>query len=450
MMIQRRRGLEPGSGRVLVCAGLVGVAAGLITSGFRSTVQWISATRDAELAGLSSGAALVASVLFTASLVAAALWLVRRYAPEAAGSGIQQVEGAMDGSHEVRWRRVLPVKFVAGVLSLGSGMVVGREGPTVQIGAHLGAMLHELMRLPRDAAQALLAAGSAAGLAAAFNAPLSGVLFVIEEMRPRFSYRFLSVQAVIVASACADFTARVVSNQAPVFQLAAFPAPPLSTLWLFPLFGAVMGVIGIGFNYSLMSALQRLDRLSSRHRWLAGVAVGGAIGLATWAWRDVTGGGYSAIDDAVALRFASSSLALLFVLRFVATIASYGSGVPGGIFTPMLALGTLVGVTLGVGFGALSAGGPNPAVFAIVGMGALFSSTVRAPLTGIALAIELTASLDLILPLLLACATSTIVAESLGGRPIYELLLERSQSAPTATDRAAALRVGEISASPKS
>ncbi|MCB9915009.1 MAG: H(+)/Cl(-) exchange transporter ClcA [Planctomycetes bacterium] len=418
--------IAPGFLRVFAAACVVGAGAGLLAAAFRAAVERLQRVLHDGLSAWSGAPALLASMAVTATLVGVALWLVRRFAPEAAGSGVQEIEGALEGTRPVRWRRVLPVKFLGGVCALASGMVVGREGPTVQMGAQFGGLVNEVLRLRREAAHALLAAGSAAGLAAAFNAPLSGVLFVIEEMRPRFHYGFTSVQAVLVASACADVTSRAVSHRGPVFEFTAFPAPALSALWLFPLFGALLGLVGVLFNGSLIALLRGLDRLSANRRLAVGVLVGAAVGLATWAWSDVTGGGYQAITDAVALRFAIPTLLLLFALRFGATVLSYASGIPGGIFTPMLALGTLLGVGIGLGVDRLDVFDVHPAVFAIVGMGALFSSTVRAPLTGIALAIELTASFDLILPLLLACSMSTLVAEALGGRPIYELLLERS------------------------
>lgn len=419
----RRGRMEHGFVRVWLSACLIGAIAGFLSSIFRLAVEGLSAIVHDH----AHSASLLISMAFPAVMVGITLWLVRRYAPEAAGSGVQEIEGALEGIRPVRWRRLLPVKFFGGLLSLGGGMVVGREGPTVQMGANVGGMVHSLLRLPRKSAHALLAAGAAAGLSAAFNAPLSGVLFVIEEMRRRFRYGFLSVQAVVVASACADITARLVTSQRPVFQFAPFPAPPISTLWLFPLFGAGMGVIGVVFNRSLMTTLRGMDRLTENRRLLVGVGIGALIGLGSWAWHDVASGGYSAITDAVALRFAARSLVFLFVLRFVATVLSYGSGIPGGIFTPMLALGTLLGVTVGLAVNSVGAAAAvHPAAFAVVGMGALFASTVRAPLTGMALAIELTASFDLILPLLMACSVSTLVAEVLGGKPIYEQLLART------------------------
>jgi len=415
--VRRPARIDPVFFRVFFAACLLGGGVGLVASMFRKTVEWVQETLRLHVHSGDSPASLLYSIAIPALFVAITLWMVRRFAPEAGGSGIQEIEGALEGIRPVRWRRVLPV----------SGMVAGREGPTVQMGAQCGGMVRWLLRLPEEYGHALLAAGSAAGLSAAFNAPLSGVLFVIEEMRHRFRYGFLSVQAVLIASACADVSSRLVTNQKPVFEFAQFPPPAASTLWIFPLFGAFMGLIGVAFNSSLMSTLRGLDRLGGNRRLLAGIAIGGLVGVGTWAWRDATGGGYSAITDAVALRFATRSLLALFAIRFLATVLSYGSGVPGGIFTPMLALGTLLGVSLGIAVHTMAPGeGLHPAVFAVVGMGALFSSTVRAPLTGIALSIELTASFDLILPLLLACSISTLVAEALGGQPIYELLLART------------------------
>lgn len=419
--------MEPGFRRVLLSAAAIGVGVGLLASVFRELVEWLHLEIQSHIQLMPRSTSWLHSIVITVTLVAITLLLVRRVAPEAGGSGIQEIEGALGDSRRLRWRRLLPVKFFGGVFTLGSGMVVGREGPAVQMGGHVGAMVHELFRLPAEAAHALFAAGSAAGLSAAFNAPMSGVLFVIEEMRPRFRYGFLSVQAVLVASGCADVTSRIVTSQKPVMEFVKFPAPEISVLWIFPLFGALLGLVGVCFNGSLIGTLRHLDRFTPRRRLIAGLSIAALIGVGGWAWSDMTSGGYSAITDAVALRFAIGPLLFLFVLRFVATVISYGSGVPGGIFTPMLALGTLLGVSLGIAVDAAGTGAAiHPSVFAVVGMGALFASTVRAPLTGIALSIELTASYDLILPLLLACCASTIVAEVLGGRPIYELLLERS------------------------
>lgn len=415
--------------QVFLVAALVGVLVGLLGVGFRLAVEslqsHVASLWHADHSGTAVGWLLATAT--TASMLGLAVWLVRRFAPEAAGSGVQEIEGALQELRPVRWGRVLPVKFVAGLLSLGCGAVLGREGPTVQMGGATGRLLSDLLRLRQDAGHVLLAAGAAAGLSAAFNAPLAGVLFVIEEMRPHFRYGFLSVQSVLVASACADVVTRVVTGAGPVIAVPELPTPALAALWIFPVYGVFYGALGVVFNRALTGTLDLLDGVPAGARVATAVGIGAFLGAIGWWWSDATGGGYRTINDALHMRLPASGLMLIFALRFLTTVSSYGSGAPGGIFAPMLALGTVFGMAFGHRVELLLPQlAVHPAVFAVAGMAAFFSATVRAPLTGIALAIELTGDFGLILPLLLVCIASTFVAEALGGRPIYELLLERS------------------------
>ena len=188
---------------LFVWAAVVGSLVGLVGGAFQLSLSAIAAWRKEWLAYYESQPTIWWLVPMAVSAVAvfAALWLVRNVAPETAGSGVQEIEGALDGLRPLRWQRVLPVKFVAGMLSLGSGMVLGREGPTIQIGGNVGKMVADFFKLSPDDVHTLVAAGAGAGLAAAFNAPLAGILFVIEEMRPQFKYNFLSVHSVLIASA---------------------------------------------------------------------------------------------------------------------------------------------------------------------------------------------------------------------------------------------------------
>jgi len=398
-------------------------------------VEAAFAARDAAIEALGHGGlALAASVAWTALAATVAIALVRRRASEAGGSGVQEIEGALDGVRPLRWRRVIPVKLAGGMLALGSGLVLGREGPTIQIGGNAGAMLAERFGLPRPALRTLVAAGAGAGLAAAFNAPLAGVLLVLEEMRPVFRWTFASVQSVVIACAVATVVVRASMGQGPVIPIATFPSPRLEALWLFPVLGAVFGLLGLVFNRALLASVDLAAKATFRGHALAGLAVGALVGGLAWLDPRLVGGGDALIPALFATPLAATTLLALFALRFGTTIASYGSGAPGGIFAPMLALGTLLGMAFGHGAHALWPElAPHAGVFALAGMGALFTATVRAPITGIALAIELTANYEQILALLLTCASATIVAEILGGRPIYTLLLERAKArgAPT-------------------
>ncbi len=176
------------------------------------------------------------------------LFLVHRFAPEAAGSGIPEIEGAMDGMRPVRWWRVLPVKFFGGMGALGSGMVLGREGPTVQMGGSIGRMVTDIFRVKDDDTRhSLLASGAAGGLAAAFNAPLAGIMFVVEEMRPQFRYSLISIKAVIISAVSANIVFRLINGQSAVITMPQYQPPELDALWLFLLLGVLFGLFG-GFQ----------------------------------------------------------------------------------------------------------------------------------------------------------------------------------------------------------
>ena len=410
-------------------AALTGLLVGLLAAAFRLLLETLDARRVDLFAALAPIPVLgwLGPMLLVGLALLAAAELVRRFAPEAAGSGIQEIEGALAGKRPLRFRRVLPVKFLGGAAALGSGAVLGREGPTVQMGGALGAWIGERFSLDEDGRHILVAAGAAAGLAAAFNAPLAGILFVTEEMRRHFRYRLASVEAVLVAAASADVVVRLATGQLPVIQLPDFPNPPMAALWLFPFFGALLGGLGVAFNRLLVETLDGIDRLPSVAHRLAPFVIGAGLGALAFLLPDAVGSGYSTIGDAVAGRLTGSLLLGLLAIRFAATLLSYGSGVPGGIFAPMLALGTLAGVWFGSGVHDLApAMIPHPGVFAVAGMAAFFAATVRAPLTGIVLAVELTGDFELLLPLVLSCVGATLVAQTLGGRALYALLLERT------------------------
>jgi len=198
-------------------------------------------------------------------------------------------------------------------------------------------------------------------------------------------------------------------------------------LWLFLIFGAIFGLFGFVFNRLLVATLNFFAGLRGWSYVLTGLYVGAFIGFLGWLFPDTIGGGYEVISQALGSKIPIATLLILFIARYGTTVLSYGSGAPGGIFAPMMALGTLFGMWFGhvahVWFPGLVA---HPGIFAVAGMGALFSATVGAPLTGIALAIEMTGNYQEILPLILTCMVATIVAHGLGGRPIYTVLLQRT------------------------
>ncbi|WP_217512312.1 H(+)/Cl(-) exchange transporter ClcA [Vibrio metschnikovii] len=418
---------------ILFLSMIVGILAGLIATYFELAVHFVSESRTEWLVGsITSLVPLwLAAFLISAGLALIGYYLVHRFAPEAAGSGIPEIEGAMDGIRPVRWWRVLPVKFIGGMGALGSGMVLGREGPTVQMGGAVGRMVSDVFRVKNDDTRhSLLAAGAAGGLAAAFNAPLAGIMFVLEEMRPQFRYSFISVRSVIIAAVSANIVYRTINGQHAVITLPQYPAPELRTLLFFLLLGILFGAFGVLFNKLITLSQDLFVRIhhNLRHRYLiTGSLLGGCFGLTLLYIPELTGGGIGLIPSVAMGEYTTSILLLLFLGRIVTTLLCFGSGAPGGIFAPMLALGTLFGYAFGLivqsWFPELNI---EPGMFAIAGMGALFAATVRAPITGILLVIEMTNNYYLILPLIITSLGAVIFAQLLGGKPIYSQLLHRT------------------------
>ncbi|SKA58226.1 H(+)/Cl(-) exchange transporter ClcA [Enterovibrio nigricans] len=418
---------------ILVLSMFVGVFAGLLCTFFDIAIDWVVEQRHLWVTqhdGVSF-LTILAVVVSSALLSAFGFFLVKAVAPEAAGSGIPEIEGALDGLRPVRWWRVIPVKFFGGIGSIGAGLVLGREGPSVQMGASVGRMMTDIFRLKDDESRhTLVASGAAAGLAAAFNAPLAGIMFVVEEMRPQFKYNLISVKAVIIASIMATITYRSLMGQGAMIPLPANYEVPLVALLLFLVLGLVFGGIGVCFNQLVVMTMDRFEQFHQNKlsRFVGtGAILGASFGLLVMLLPSLSGGGVTLIPEAAEGKLTIAALVVLFLARTVATLVCFGSGAPGGVFAPMLALGTLFGTCFGIGamhfFPSMEI---SAGMFAVAGMGALFAATVRAPITGILLVIELTHKYELILPLLITTLGATMTAQALGGKPLYSQLLQRS------------------------
>jgi CIC family chloride channel protein len=423
---------------ILPKALVVGIVAGLIASVFRKALQFCELGRIRWIEELPRWEGLVLAVGVGAIGSGAGLWLVRRFAPETSGSGIPDLKDVVAGEKELRWKRVLPIKFIAGVLGIGAGLTLGREGPTVQMGGATGLMVSGWFRVKQGEGErkALISAGAAAGLAAAFNAPLAGLIFVLEELSGSFTP--VLFVASFLAAVSADVVCRVVTGETPVFALKDAPVPSLHELPVAALIGLLAGLGGVVFNKCLIGSLDLFDRLRSWPPFALGACVGVFVGLAAWIYPGISGSGALLTERAISGEVALKWMLVLLAVRFLLTMVSYGSGAAGGIFAPLLVLGSLGGLAVGAAIHeVVPSMAVYPETFAIISMGALFTATVRAPLTGIVLMIELTGKYDFMLPLLVSCFAAYGVAEGLGDIPIYEALRERGRrraraAAPTA------------------
>jgi CIC family chloride channel protein len=418
-------------GRHFPRAALVGMLAGALGVAYARALYYAELGREGLLARLHDHPLWGWAVLPLIGLAVGCLigWMTRRLAPEAAGSGIPHIKAVLAGVRPMRWARVIPVKFIAGVLGAGIGLSLGREGPTVQLGAAVGRGVGGMARLKRRAIPQLVACGAGAGLAAAFNAPLAGFIFVIEELQREMSP--LTYGGALIAAVAADVVTRWFIGQVPSFNLMqmgarAPQALPLAAIPLMIVLGAVVGVVGVAFNKALVGGLKLTHRHGNVPGWAWPGAAGVIAGSIAWWLPDAVGGGH-----AVAERFllgtaqrGLAAIAVLFVVKFLLTAVSYASGAPGGIFAPMLVLGALMGSALGRVVGMASPDLGRPETFALLGMGAFFASSVRAPLTGIILILEMTANYEQLFALSIVCLTAYLVAERLKDRPIYDALLE--------------------------
>ena len=414
--------------RLLFYAILVGILAGGIGALFRLSLQGIETLKTATLSYFKTTTyteGIVGCLLCILSIYVSLL-LVKKFAPEASGSGIQEVEGALDEIKPLRWKRVLPIKFIASLFSLSSGLLLGREGPTIQLGANIGKMVKDIFKQPNEENNPLISTGSAAGLASAFNAPFSGILFVIEEMNGHFKFNFFSVACIMLGASVADIVVRYLLGSSAAIEMQVFSFDHISMIWMFVLLGLIFSGIGLLFNSCILKTLD-LFKYFKKHPLLISIVLGIIITLVGMYATDMITAGYNTIDNVLKNSFSLRMLLLLLGVRFILSIISYASGVPGGIFAPLLTLGVVVGMLFGVCAQALFPEQvPNPAIFAVAGMAGIFASTVRAPLTGVALAVEMTANFGLILPLILTTATAAICTTVLGNEPIYTSLLRRS------------------------
>ena len=410
------------------CGLAVGALAGLVGSAFNFSLVAAGRLRGSLLdwAHHYPAAGWLAPVFFAAAAAFVARWLVRRYAPEASGSGVQRVEAIIRGNAGRLNPAVLPVKFVGGVLALGAGLALGREGPTVQMAAAIGEGWARAFKLRPGDHRALLAAGAGAGLATAFNAPLAGAIFVFEELLRRFELRV----AVATLAACSGglVIMRMLIGDHLIFAVPPIVVDLFPGYLLFLAFGVVMGALGVLYSRMVVAGLDLADRTHRIRPEVQAAIIGGLVGLLAFVAPEAIGGGESQVQAMLDGGHAFATIAILFAVRLVLGPLCYAPGLPGGLFAPLLVIGAAAGLLLGMGAETLVPALDTPlAAFAAVGMGALFVAVVGAPVTGIALVVEMTGATTLFVPLLTACASALAVPAILGSRPIYDTLRDRDK-----------------------
>jgi CIC family chloride channel protein len=438
---------RPGNLLVLaLLAPVVGAVSGLLGAIFRLTLVHADRLRDALIywAHTQKVFGFLAITSGCAATTAIAAWLVRRFSPAASGSGIPQVEAELVGEAQEAPCSVIPVKFVGGVLAIGGGLALGREGPSVQMGSSTASMVGKIFRRNWPDCRVILAAGAGAGLATAFNAPIAGAIFVLEELVRRFEPRIAIV--ALGASSTAVAVARLFLGDSPDSHVMPLAFPSNFVKPLFFVLGIFAGLAAIAYNHAILRAIAVNHRL---RRWpveLRAAIIGGAVGVLAYFAPELVGGGDPVTQRTLLGVGTLAIIPLLFLVRFGLGAVSYAAATPGGLFAPLLVLGAQLGLCFGrlcqFAFPSVNIQAEG---FAVVGMSAFFAGVVRAPLTGIVLVTEMTGNVSMLLPMLGACFAAMLLTTALHNPPIYESLREHPErSAVREKGNAGQLRGGAV------
>ena len=430
-LIRARRNLDRAGGRVLglvreqhlrilLLAAIVGVVAGLGAIAVKeliSLAQSVFWGSSGDILGSVAGAPLWRIILMPCVgglLVGPLVWFLAR---DASGHGVPEVVQALLMRGGRIRGRVAVVKALASSLTLGSGGSAGREGPMIQIGASLGSVIAQRGRLSEDGVRTLVAAGAAGGLAAAFNAPIAGSLFALEVVLGDFA--IASFSPVVMAGVAATAISRGMYGDAQVFDIPGYALMSPAEFVPYTFLGIIAGFVAVGFTLFLYGQERAWERFPAPP-WIKPAVGGLVVGGMALAFPEILGIGHLAMDRMLEGQVGLGLLLALVVMKIVATSLTLGSGGSGGVFVPSLFVGAALGGALGMVVGQWAPfphGGPG--AYALVGMGAMVAATSHAPLTGIVIMFELTGDYQIMLPLMVACILSTVVASSLKEESIY-------------------------------
>ena len=424
-------------------------------------MKWSSALRDREdqifliltlLIGALVGLVVVAFILMTERLGArlypvggerwrrvfmpvigslGAGYLLYKYFPNARGSGVPQTKAALyTREGHIRLRTVFG-KFFCTSATLASGIPLGREGPSVQVGAGISSVLGRHLGLSSEKVKALLPVGAAAAIAAAFNTPIAAVLFTLEEVIGDLHAPVLG--SVVLASATSWITLRLVLGNEPLFHVPPYELVHPLEFGIYMVLGVLGGLVSVVFTKLLLGIRAWFLRMPSWTVWFQPVAGGLTVGLTAWFVPQVLGVGYAYVGDALNGKLGLELMVLLVILKVLSVTVSYGSGNAGGIFGPSLFIGAMLGGSVGsVAHRFLPAYTAVPGAYALVGMGALFAGIVRAPMTSVFMIFETTRDYSIVVPLMISNLLSFYISRKLQRHPIYEeLALQDGIQLPT-------------------
>lgn len=401
---------------------LTGAVSGAVVVLFRYLLSYADGLLNMVLSFGRSHPWSVALWFLFLALAACVVSFLLKWESFISGSGIPQVEGEILGEVDPGWQKVLLAKLAGGLLSIGCGLSLGREGPSIQLGAMASKGFSRLMGAGKTEEKVLLTCGASAGLSAAFNAPIAGVLFSLEEIHKHFSPELLL--STMASSITADFISRNVFGLKPVFNFRIDGQIPLHIYGHVILLGVILGLLGVVYNTCLSKSQDLYQKIPSQTvRLMIPFLLAGVLGFS---YPGVLGGGHPLVEVLSSGEILLGALFLLLVIKFIFSMISFGSGAPGGIFLPLLVLGAVIGSiyynAAGVVTDSLDGLLGN---FIILGMAGYFSAIVRAPITGIILISEMTGSLSQLLTLSIVSLAAYVIPDLLHCPPVYDQLLSR-------------------------
>ena len=404
--------------RRLFRAILIGLLTGTVVSVFRLAIQCLLTGVAASFRYFHTHPAGLALWTLGSIVLALVLGRMAQHNPNIKGSGIPQVEGQLTSQFDEEWWPVLWRKFVGGILAIGSGLFLGREGPSIQLGATVGQGVAESLHSGQLDRQVGIASGAAAGLSAAFNAPIASTIFILEEVYHNFSPAIWL--ATFVSALCSNMVSMVFFGLRPVLNVPYHAMLPTRFYWHLLVLGLLLGVLGRLYQVVIL----HLGSWSAKAKWFPPRAYPVVPFLLVmpiaWFWPQTLGGGNQLIGDLHVMPISLGLFVGLFVLRFVFSMISYGSELPGGIFLPILTLGAVLGAAysaLMIKMGLLPARYlPNFIIYAMAGY---FARTSKAPFTAILLITEMVGSLAHLMPLATVAVVAYLVVNAMHGEPVY-------------------------------
>jgi len=348
-------------------------------------------------------------------------YLLFRYFPYARGSGVPQTKAALFAREGRITLRTVLGKFFCTSATLASGIPLGREGPSVQVGAGIASVLGRFLGLRPEKVKALLPVGAAAAIAAAFNTPLAAVLFALEEIVGDLHAPVLG--SVVLASATSWCVLRLLLGNSPLFKVPQYELVHPAEFAVYAVLGVAGGLVSVAFTKLLLGMRARFLRLPHKTVWFQPLVGGLLVGLVGWFVPQVMGVGYGYVGYALNGNMALKLMVLLVVLKLITVTTSYASGNAGGIFGPALFIGAMLGGSIGtVAHRLFPAYTATPGAYALVGMGAAFAGIVRAPMTSVLMIFEMTQDYAVIVPLMIANLMSLFISSRFQRQPIYEAL----------------------------